>query len=154
MGQPTDHPKTINLDFCWVCNARFVGQGGTETRHDHHMVPRAYGGNDGPTVTVCTKHHTKLHVIAVCIKAKKPYFEQLKGEPQEIIKKLMYLATIVVDAEMATRNDPNKQAQVNITLNRKHKIMIDRLKTGTNCKSREAVLLYALEALYHKTFPQ
>jgi hypothetical protein len=153
MGTPSAHPKSIILDYCWACGARFVSEGGTETRHDHHLVPRAYGGADGPTVTLCTKDHTKLHAIAVSMKANKPYFMQLTGETQQTKQRLMYMANVVYNSELATRNDPNKAAQACVTLNQKHKAMIDRLKQATNSRSREAVLLAALEHLYNRKFP-
>lgn len=153
MGKPSNHPSSIVLDHCWVCEARFIGTGGLEMREDHHVVPRAYGGVDGPTITLCTGHHTKLHEIAKCLIKGRSHFHLLHGEDQTQIKKLLYLANAVYSAELATRNDPNKAASVMLTLNARHKHMVDSLKkVFPQAKSREAVFLIALEALYHKHF--
>ncbi len=153
MGLPSKHPSSIVLDWCWVCNEKFVGRGGTSICEEHHIVPRAYGGTDGPTVSLCDTHHSKLHRIAVCLKTKKPFFEILRNEGPDTTKKLLYLANAVYNAELVTRNDPNKAASAILSLNAKHKEMIDRLrKVYPQAKSREALLLLALEALHARHF--
>lgn len=153
MGQPTKHLQTIVLEHCWVCQARFTEFGGSAVVEHHHVIPQAYGGTDGPTVSICDSHHSKLHLIAVSMKASKPYFSNLTGESPDRIKKILYLANAVYSAELATRNDPNKAASAMVTLNAKHKQMIDQLKSvHPRLKSREAVLLYALETLHAKHF--
>jgi hypothetical protein len=153
MGQPTKHPQSIAWDRCWVCETRFVESGGTEQCHHHHVIPQAFGGTDGPTVSLCDSDHNRLHRIAVCLKGGKPYFTLITGEKPEAIKKLLYLANAVYNAELATRNDPNKAASAMVTLNARHKAMIDKLKSiNPKLKSREAVLLCALESLYSKHF--
>jgi hypothetical protein len=153
MSKPSSHPSSIILDHCWVCQAKFLGSGGTEPKEEHHIIPRAYGGSDGPTVSVCDSHHHKLHDIALKLKSNKPFFEALKGESQEAIKKLLYLANAVYNAELATRNDPNKAASAMLLLNARHKSMIDTLKKiYPQAKSREAILLVALETLHAKHF--
>lgn len=152
MSEPSKHEKTIDLAYCWVCGLRFISAGGSEPVHHHHVVPRAYGGTEGPTVSICTNHHSKLHEIAKRLQYGKPFFDQTKGENQDVIKKLMYLAQTVFNAEQATRNDPNKAAVCTVTLNARHKLMIDKLKTS-GMKSRESILLHALEVLYKRNFP-
>lgn len=142
------------FDYCWVCNAPFTDAvpPGKEIRHHHHMVPRAFGGVDGPQVSLCDGHHNKLHKIAVAWKGSKPHFMLVQGEIPEVVKKLEYLASIVYNAELQTRNDPNKQAAVMIHLNARQKQMIDRLKTVYSKSSRPALLELALESLYRKHF--
>lgn len=153
MGEPSKHPKSIVLDHCWICGARFVGKGGVEQREDHHIIPCAYGGVDGPTVTLCTTHHSKLHDIAVARKSGRNYQTSLMGEPPQNVKHLLWLANQVVNAELAVRNDPNKAASVTITLNARGKMQVDQLKhVYPKARSREAILLLALEHLYSKHF--
>lgn len=153
MGTPTKHPQTIVLDHCWICLARFLGDGGTEPREDHHVIPEAYGGRDGPTVTLCDSHHTKLHKIAVALKAKKSAYPLLTGECSTHREKLMYLANQVYNAELQTRNDPNKAASVALTLKAAHKNMVDQLRPiYPAAKSREALILIAIEALHRRHF--
>ncbi len=153
MAKPSSHPATIVLDHCWICGAKFVGKGGTEIVEEHHVIPVAYGGKDGPTVSLCDTHHSKLHRIAVALKGGKNYFRHLAGEDQERTKKILYLSNQVYNAELATRGDPNKAAAVMLGLGARHKDMIDCLKrVYPQAKSREAVLLIALETLYKKHF--
>jgi hypothetical protein len=118
------------------------------------LVPRAYGGVDGPTVTICDSHHTLVHNVGLCLIKSKPFFPFLKGEADgDRRQKILYLATCIANAEQATRNDPNKAATAVLTLNAKHKSMIDSLKkVYPTLRSREAVLLQALENLHHKHF--
>lgn len=149
----TDHPKTLCLDHCWVCKAHFTDSGGKENRHEHHLVPSAYGGRDGPTVSLCDGHHNKLHRIAECLMRNKPHFVLLKGEPQAHVRPLMYLANVVKNAWLEVRNDPNKAASVMLVLNREQRLMIDKLKAVyPKAKSRPAVLAIALQTLYNKHF--
>lgn len=153
MANPTAHKLTIDLPHCWVCGARFITHGGTAIVEHHHVIPQAAGGVDGPTVSICTEHHDKLHQIAVQMKASKPHFHYLQGEPQDRIQKLLYLANAVHNAFLVTKNDPNKAASVTLTLKANHKEMVDQLKTiYPRLKSREAIFLHALESLHSRHF--
>lgn len=153
MGKPSSDSRSIVLQHCWVCEARFIGDGGTETREDHHIIPRAYGGVDGPTVTLCDSHHSKTHSIALKLIHNKPYFALLNGESKPRIQKLLYMANCIRNAELAMRNDPNKSAAAMVVLDARRKKMIDDLKTVyPNAKSREAILLVALEMLHGRHF--
>lgn len=151
----TKHPKTISLNHCWVCSERFtdVDPPGSEVRHDHHLIPRAFGGTDGPTVSICNKHHDILHKIAVALKSKKPYFHLLTNEPKDRVTKLIWMATLVFNAEQATRNDPNKRAMVLLSLDQEQQHMVESLKkVYPRLRSREAIFNAALQLLYSKHF--
>lgn len=142
--------NSIILDHCWVCNAKFIGVGGATSKEEHHIVPQAYGGSEGPTVTLCDSHHTKIHKIAVALKNKKPYSQLLLQESE--VKKLMWLANTIYKAELATRDDPNKATTVSLRLSNRHTQMVDHLQRVTGKKSRGAVLLLALELLHSRHF--
>lgn len=146
---------SIILEWCWVCNERFQKHGGTAVFNSHHIVPVAYGGVDGPQVTLCTNHHDTLHLIAVAWKASKPHYRYVQNVVPDQVKKLEYLASIVYNAELQSRNDPNKAAAVILHLNAKQKLKIDRLKkVYPSVNSRASVLLLALENLYNKHFTE
>lgn len=147
-----DHPQSKILPHCWVCEAKFVDAGGKEPRHDHHVFPRAYGGTDGPEVSVCDTHHTKLHRIAECFIASRPHFKFLQGEQTEASRKLLYLATKVHEIHNLTKNDPNKATTQVLVLTARHQQMLDALKPVLKLRSREAVLLKALESLHSRHF--
>ena len=95
------------LPHCWVCNVRFNNQVPPGPAHEerHHIFPQAFGGKDGPQVSLCDGHHTSLHKIATCIQGKKPFVHLLAGEDGERRKKLIWFAAQVVKAEAATVND-------------------------------------------------
>jgi hypothetical protein len=147
--------KSMLLPHCWVCERRFICSNppGTVTRNDHHIVPKAAGGIDGPLVSLCSDHHDALHKIALRLAAKKPYFDLVNEETDEQKKKLYWLATVVHNAFQATKNDPNKKVAAIVELDRKQQEMITQLmNVYPQAKSREAVLALALEALFNKHF--
>jgi hypothetical protein len=147
-----DHPHSVILPHCFVCEVKFVGEGGTEQRHDHHIFPRAYGGVDGPEVSLCDGHHSAVHRIAECLIREKPHHQFLRGESPTRIKRLMYMATRIHQMWLATKDDPNKATSVSFVLTAKTQKMIDQLKPVLGLRSREAVLLAALDALHRRHF--
>lgn len=143
------------LDHCWVCGLRFtdVVPPGPASREEHHLVPQAYGGTDGPTVSLCANHHSALHTIAVHMKSGKPYYEIIGGHDTIQQAKLLKLAEIVYNSEQATRNDPNKKVLVSLTLTKQQDLMIQRLKkVYPQAKGRADILQLALQALYVRNF--
>jgi|SRR5882672_7343769 len=144
---------SIFLDHCWVCEQRFTSAipPGPETEERHHIIPQQAGGKDGPQVSLCSRHHQKLHNIALRLKSKKPYFDITAGEPPERIKKLLWLATRVHDAFELVRNDPNKMTSVVLSIDREMRGKLDYLKKiYPQLKSREAIVNFAIDALYQK----
>jgi hypothetical protein len=143
------------LPYCWVCERRFTTANppGPEQEELHHIIPRAAGGTDGPQVSLCTAHHTKLHKIANRLSSKKPYFDLLYGEPADRQKKILWLAAQVYNAFELTKDDPNKQTTVLLTLDKGMRDKLDYLKrVYPNLKSREALVVFAINSLYQKHF--
>lgn len=153
----TNHPMTQVREDCFVCMERFsdVANPGTAIREEHHVIPQAAGGTDGPTVSVCLHHHDLLHKIATRMYRKLDWQDLIVREPVGILQRLAFLAQKAADAQTLTANDPNKRVKVLLSLGAKHKAMLDRLK-GTipgKSQSREAIIIYALERLYQQQFP-
>jgi hypothetical protein len=147
--------QSIFSDKCWICDVRFrcSNPPGPATLERHHIVPRAAGGEDGPTVDICETHHQTLHKIALRMAAKKPYFDLVNQETDAQKKKLYWLATVVHNAFAATKGDPNKKVIATVELDRKRQDMITQLMgVYPQAKSREALLTLALEALFSKHF--
>lgn len=149
-----DHPKSMILPHCWICEVKFTDNGGTEQRHDHHILPRAYGGTDGPEVSICDGHHSTVHRIGECLMHEKPYHQYLRGEPPLRVQRIMYLASRIHEIYLLTKNDPNKAVTVTMVLSAKHRNMIDQLKPVLGVRSREAAFIQALESLYKRHFVQ
>lgn len=143
--------QTIDIDHCWCCHADFAPKGRAQ-KELHHIIPRAYGGSDGPMVSICDTCHTRVHKIATCLYSKQSYFQFLQGLDQESIKRLLYLSTCVVNAKQATENDPNKKVVVVISLTGQEGEKVDQLKKVLKLSSREQIIKYALASLYKKHF--
>jgi len=144
-----------NLPECWVCGARFsdVNPPGPANREEHHIIPRQAGGVDGPQVSLCDMHHSKLHKIANRLSSKKPYFDLLYGDFGERQKKLLWLASRAYMAFQATSGDPNKKKMVVLELDQKKQYMLEMLKrVYPQAKSREAIYDLALAQLYQRHF--
>lgn len=108
---------------------------------------------NGPTVSLCDRHHTALHKIANHLKSGRPYFIYLQGESEVAKQKLMGLAVQAYNAFEVTKKDPNKKVMVLLPLDRSHRHMIDQLrKVYPRLKGREAVLEFALLNLYNRHF--
>ena len=149
--------QSIILPHCWVCKARFTTSDppGPANMESHHIIPRQAGGADGPQVTICDVHHTKLHKIALRMSSGKPYFDLLVGDLGEARKKVIWLASRVYMAFEAVKNDPNKKKVAVISLDGRKQEMIERLKkVYPTLKSREAILELALQHLYSKHFTE
>jgi hypothetical protein len=157
MGKPTSHPATIALDHCWVCGERFndVPQPGSAAREEHHVIPRQAGGTDGPTVSLCASHHNLLHRIALLLGKKGRegnIYKALSGETDpEQRRKIMELATHVYNAFKAVENDPNRRFLCTISLTTQQASAIDHIKKIRGLRSREQVILFALEHLFRQS---
>jgi hypothetical protein len=141
--------KMTILDKCWVCERKFDH---STKQEDHHVIPRAYGGVDGPQVSLCDSHHSALHEIAGRLYSKRSYFNLLTGDTQQD-KKLMYLASCVYNARVLTENDPNKRRILVLSPSKETIEKLDRLKgLFRGNVSREKVIEAAVDALYKRHF--
>lgn len=147
--------SSMILPHCWVCERRFTDSSppGHVSRNEHHIVPRAAGGANGPTVSLCSDHHDALHKIALRMSSKKPHFDLVTDESEERRRKLYWLATVVRNSFEATKNDPNKTVMAFMTLDRRQQAMIEQLsKIYPKARSREDILCLALEAFFSRHF--
>lgn len=118
---------------------------------EHHIVPRAFGGVDGPVALLCDSHHAALHKIAIRIKAKKPYIDLIPNATPLMLRRLAWLATAVVRAEKEVGNDPNKQVLLGVKLSRDQQQVVRRLQSVYG-GSQSSILERGLVALFQKTF--
>jgi hypothetical protein len=142
---PTAHTF---LPHCWVCATKFNAN---LVEERHHIIPRAYGGEDGPQVSLCSDHHTQLHEVGKRIYSGKPFTDLLSGKPDQDAK-VVYLGTIACNARIATEKDPNKLQMVVVKLDGPHKQMLLDLKKVYPKKSQPSLLALALEALHARHF--
>jgi hypothetical protein len=148
-----DGPVTsLKLEYCWVCREKFTEYGGKPNffAHEHHLVPRAYGGKDGPTYSLCDSHHNALHRIAERLDKGKQYNEFLTGE-NDSDRRLLWLATVVINSKRITANDPNKAMPVTFVAKGITKQRLKKLKTVYKL-SFANILELAVRSLYFKHF--
>lgn len=129
--------QTIQLDYCWVCKS-------VDTLHEHHVIPRAFGGTDGPTVTVCSTCHGALHRAAVS--------KNFSTDPQlavlnctnldnTYVPRLTRLATIVFNSGKLVQSDPNKMLTFQTKFEAEYARMLRTICERENVSQQNAVRL-------------
>ena len=142
--------NSIFSDHCWACGARFVTADppGTANEERHHIVPRAFGGENGPQVSLCDSCHSKVHKLALnLVQDTSGWFASREHE-----QKIRYLANVIANAKKAVQFDPNKKFPVSFKISRTEVEMIERLKSIFGVKSRDDVLRIALRSVYKNYF--
>jgi hypothetical protein len=144
--------KNLHYEWCWVCKEKFTDYGGKPSffEHRHHIVPRAFGGTAGPTVSLCDSHHMAAHFTALRLEKGKPYHEKLTGEKDKD-RRLLWLATIICNAKALTKDDPNKPIPIMFVAKGITKQKLKRLK-AVHKLSYGNLIEVAINNLYSKSF--
>lgn len=137
----------IFLPKCWVCQRKF---GPSLKEERHHLIPRAYGGTDGPQVSLCDSHHSALHNIALRLYSKRTYEDLITGS-KEMDTKLTYMGKVVYKARLLTENDPNKKRVEVYAFSGETFAKLKRLKAIYG-GSRESIVDRAINQLYSRHF--
>jgi hypothetical protein len=135
------------LPHCWVCEEKFTDSGGEAKRHEHHIIPRAYGGSNGPLCSLCTNHHNLLHELATYIIAGKQAEARslLATLPPAVKPRLASLANSIVRAHNLTKNDPNKRGKTILSMTGEQYRRAILLKKQYGLKSLPALFIYLME---------
>lgn len=137
------------LEHCWVCKRKF---GPSLARQDHHIIPRAFGGTDGPQVSLCDSHHFALHQIALKLYSQKSFHSFLTPDP-ETNQRLLYLGSVAYNARLATENDPNKRRVEIVSLTGDTFKKLKRLQTLQSTRiSRGHLIETAINQMYSRYF--
>ena len=132
--------QTLSLEYCWVC---FVKRG-ARNFEEHHTVPRSYGGERGPTVTLCCDCHTSAHKAADSLYASGnpvvPFKSQISRE------RCLYLAQVICNARsaMETINSENKRYVYSGFFDGKTHAKLVRIADHLKM-SQKKVITYAIE---------
>lgn len=143
--------KSQILDHCWVCGIRFTDSNppGSANKELHHVVPRAFGGLDGPIVSLCDSCHSKVHKLT----AKNIDYSILNGLDKQAQSKLQYLASVIKSAGLMANSDVNKLFPISFKITRKESEVLDKLKIRYSLSSRAAVYKLALQKLVQSIAP-
>lgn len=135
--------ESLVLSYCWVCQT-------TDTSFEqHHLVPRCFGGENGPTVTLCESCHTIAHENAENIYHGHPLTTYNEVEKTT---RSHYLSRVIVNARLAVEASPtNKKYKFATTFNSSTHDKLVRLVSHYN-SSQQKVIIYAINSLYAKLF--
>jgi hypothetical protein len=120
---------------------------GPAVKNEHHIFPRNAGGEEGPLVSLCVNHHSLLHAIAKRMQSHKPFTDLLAGEPPYTLRKTLWLAQKVVEAEATFEDDPDKHLGVGFKLSTEEVAILDALRKQFGNVSRKQIVLMGLKSL-------
>lgn len=144
------------VHLCWVCEKVFPEYGGNDSglvQEFHHIIPRAYGGAEGPTVSLCSGHHTLLHEMAQKMIQGKS-FHALLSRNESVNNRLLYLASRVQLASATMSDDPNKRLTLVASISKEEARKMSDLYSLYGVKSREALVKKLIAEAYNRHFPQ
>lgn len=107
------------VDRCWVCDRIFPEYGGEDSglvQEFHHPVPRAFGGSNGPVISLCSGHHSNVHDVALRLAADAPSRDIVGHETPSNIARIYHLARIIVRAMETFGTDPNRKVPIHFSL--------------------------------------
>jgi hypothetical protein len=138
---------------CWVC--------GASASEDHHLVPRSYGGMNGPQVSLCGNCHSCLHEISFntglyelptigsTLSATKLAVEgksDLRNTNQ--LAKIWALSYVVFRSRMLSKSNPEgKSTKVALTMSWLRKSRLETLSKSLKM-SQEETIHHAIDSLY------
>ena len=126
----------VASDVCWVCQRKFDQN---LTDHDHHIIPRAFGGADGPQVRICSPHHQLLHALATVLVANGRVTVADLDVPTA--ERVMFLASRAAMAELRTEAEPNKRILTSFYLSQTdNAALAKRLARTTPRLSKQALM--------------
>ena len=136
-------------DSCYVCGVRFIDSEppGSAIKELHHIVPRAYGGAQGPLVSLCATCHSKVHLLANSLPEGNP--ELLNGLNNEQQSRLAYLANVIYNSKKMAIKDINKLLPISFKISREEAQRVDLLKKVLNVNSRREVYRIAVDRLFN-----
>ena len=122
-------------------------------RHEHHVIPRAFGGEDGPTVSLCSSHHDLMHMVALRLISGSTYGDLVEGLTSAEHLRIMYLASRIKLASDYSRNDPNKLVIVSYKWTRAINKQLSEIAKFKG-KPKEEILKALIQESHRHLFPK
>lgn len=145
-------PGSLNQGPCYVC-------GTLSSLEMHHMIPCAYGGTDGPQISLCAIDHALVH--GASFKLGKERLPQMivdrarELSPQQAriaIPVALYLAWVIRRSTEFTKDDPNKKVKFQATIKRETSRRLKELTDHWGLDSKTATLELLVNNTYSKLF--
>lgn len=125
---------------CEIC-------GVTRGIHEHHVVPRAYGGINGPTVNLCGMHHTLIHTAS--LKKTKDRELEYAGHTETQIEKLRELVYIIRRARIMSKHlHRNKPMTLHVELTAEQAHTLRELKGLLGASSIQQTIVRCINLSY------
>ena len=123
---------------------------------EHHVIPRSYGGLDGPTVWLASDMHVEVHTQALALYRTKDegLLAYPAGLPESSRDKFLYLVRTIVNARLAyesarkANKAPKQSAGFKLDIRRTKRV--EELAQALKCSQRHVVNA-AIDRLYQKT---
>lgn len=133
----------IFLNHCWICSDR-------ASLHNHHIIPQAYGGTDGPQVTLCASCHNGVHHVADGRVDMRPDY----WDTDERVVKSNTLVNLIVNARKLSSGSENKQVAITIILTSQQAKHLDRVKAALGLSSRVSTIKTLIDLFYQRLTKQ
>lgn len=130
------HPR----ENCWVCRS-------ADTLHEHHVIPRAFGGTNGPLCTLCSSCHGIIHKAAVNRDYSTNQIDTVVslagsiGTNVDFVTRLCYLTNIIFKSGMAVKNDENKTITFSTKLEPEYAKMLKKISQKYGVSQQVAMRL-------------
>ena len=124
---------------CIVCGVR-------KGLHEHHVVPRAYGGLNGPVVDICGAHHTLVHNAALK-KSQRDREAELEGHTEQQKEKLRELITVIRKSRIASKQF-SRPLTMQITFDAGMAVKVRQLKKLVGASSLEQTIIRCINYCY------
>jgi hypothetical protein len=134
------YERLKNLNHCWLC-------GDSSSLHEHHIIPQAYGGVDGPLVTLCATCHNGVHHVADGRSEMRP----TSWDRPDRLFKSQFLTGSIVKARILSSKSANKKVTVTLELSANEAMMLDFLKSQSGSSSRVNTLRDLIATTYRRT---
>lgn len=141
-------------DRCWVCNENIGLSSSDRKRNDHHIIPVAYGGAEGPQVSLCSAHHSLLHEVALSFISgrKNSSLQALQGLSPIASYKVTWLASRVYLAHEVFSKDVRRRIKVTLHFSAESLQELDAARRSLN-QSRERFINNAIRHYASSQFP-
>lgn len=138
-------------DRCWICPE-------TCSIEEHHIIPRCYGGEKGPTVYICSVCHSLVHAVA----------DELGDTPSSAITTIaqgarqvfvnenvalthaIFLVRMIQSARELVKQDPNKTAVFQTRFSARTRTQLRGLRKVFPRLNQEKLVVLAIDNLYKK----
>lgn len=138
--------ETLKLDYCWICSSG-------SSLHEHHIIPRCYGGESGPTVTLCAVCHGGVHDLSHYMPIPKVATLSITSDlvpswNKSHVQKVWYLANTIHVASNATKHSQNRWTKACIQLSPTMKQKLNTLKGILGTTSQDATINRCIDLLH------